>query len=674
MKRVLFAAVLISITLFAAPGRREPEAKLFHSAYIYYGANAGRVEVHAAQELARDLEKVFGFSPRVEPEQEQRGGGSGRAKAAVFYVGTAESHVQIQALVKKGIISVSALDPGPEAFVIRALPETGEVIIAGCDPRGALYGVYEYSRRFLGIDPFEYWTGKTPARLSGLEIPEASIREKPPAFKLRGYFDNDSDMLANFTGKKLIIEFELWKEMIDSLARLRYNFIDPFDTMGRAEFWNWPYYAKIFPGYKTDLELLNQIIDYAHEKGMMVQVSTSLGWEFHHLPYEHKCLSLHHQDWMNSYRYLLGNTPVGRADIYYHSPRDPWWDRPYRCRYEKALGIDSGRLHSRLLNDLEKLIREHNPGARVFCLFWSDGKSQWKRGSFQPSGMIDMVWADNGYGIFPDWPGDFRGHKFGIYIHAGYWRNHVLQDPYPSRIKESTLEAFRRGLTEYYFVNGQDFKHFILNLEACGRAAWDPQGFDSEKFYAEWAGRYFGKAGPLTMESLKSLHRASELAGGFANITMETSVALRTMNYRVPYCKNRSYMAPALESAQKSLELAGRAAALAPENAREIFNDQVLFPATIYLANLKLHRSVTGAADAKCEMLNPSAPPGKKIQARRRLKQFKSQAPAELQELRRLLEQGSGWEKWEGWSRPENFRKYQPPPTVEELKTALRRF
>jgi hypothetical protein len=248
-----------------------------------------------------------------------------------------------------------------------------------------------------------------------------------------------------------------------------------------------------------------------------------------------------------------------------------------------------------------------------------------------------------------------------------------MQDPYPERIQKETLEAYRRGMTEYYFVNGQDFKHFILNLEAAGEAAWDPQGFDPQKFYPAWAARYFGsEAAAATVESLKALHRASELAGGFANLTIETATALALMKYGVPYLRDYAYVKPALEAAEQSLQLAEQAAALVPAEDRLVFDDQVLFPAKIYLANLRLHAAIAGIIEAEAQILDPLAPSSKKIAAIKKISDLKKQAPQELDRLLELLEQGSGWDKWDGWTRPENFRKYQPPPTRQELQAALR--
>jgi len=42
-----------------------------------------------------------------------------------------------------------------------------------------------------------------------------------------------------------------------------------------------------------------------------------------------------------------------------------------------------------------------------------------------------------------------------------------------------------------------------------------------------------------------------------------------------------------------------------------------------------------------------------------------------LADLRGKLEKGSGWEKWNGWYKPEHFRVFTPPPTLDELDKVL---
>lgn len=643
---------------------------------IVYGEKASPAERHAAADLARDIERVCGTFVRDVSYLEYRMAKEITQKQVVF-VGTRDTHGGLRELASAKKIQLSAADPGPEAFIlqtVRNFPRKGTstLVIAGSDARGSMYGVYEFSRRFLGVDPYEYWTGKEPEKQNGFRIPDVKFRENPPVFPLRGYFDNDDDMIANWKGKPLVIEFDTWKEMIDSLARLRYNYIDLHDTLGRAEFWNWEYYTSRYD-YHTDLDLVEKIIDYAHGKGMLVQVPMYLGWEFHHLPYDKICLSRYQDEWMQVYRDYLTKSPLGKADMFLQRPRDPWWDKGYFCKEESEVGDSPGPLMTKMFDGLLGEVSRDRPGGKVICDLWAEGRAMWRAGNFAPAQSIDMLWADNGYAEYSEWPEDFKGHNFGIYIHAGYYLNHVMQDPYPECIKTATMEAVRRGMTHNYFVNGQDFKHFLLNMEACARAAWDPQSFNPDAFYREWTARYFGAdAAPLVVDSLKALHRASAEAGGFTKVMDMTDELISKLLLGGAEHRDVAPIMTALDDARQSLEIADTTAAIVPPDAALVYDDQILFPARIYYANLDLHRATVETANAFADSRDGSLPADQRKAARARLQEWKKQVPEKLKELRALLTEGSKWKKWEGWTRPENFRKITPPPDVALVERVMR--
>ena len=103
--------------------------------------------------------------------------------------------------------------------------------------------------------------------------------------------------------------------------------------------------------YKTDLELVEKIIDYAHSKAIMIQVPMYLGWEFYHITDKEVCLSENYDRWMEVYDYYLKNSPLGKADLFLQRPRHPFWDIGYNCNAEKRKGIKTGPLMTKMFND-----------------------------------------------------------------------------------------------------------------------------------------------------------------------------------------------------------------------------------------------------------------------------------------------------------------------------------
>ncbi|RKX40118.1 MAG: hypothetical protein DRP64_13155, partial [Verrucomicrobia bacterium] len=114
-----------------------------------------------------------------------------------------------------------------ETFVIEPLADKNILIVAGSDPRGAMYGLYELSERLLGTDPLKFWTGHVPDRKDGLVWRDGTIKEGPPTFQYRGFFINDEDSLLCWKNVDRNVEPEVYEEILGTICRLKGNMIAP---------------------------------------------------------------------------------------------------------------------------------------------------------------------------------------------------------------------------------------------------------------------------------------------------------------------------------------------------------------------------------------------------------------------------------------------------------------
>ncbi len=624
---------------------------------IVYGDMADSTEVNASKDLMADYQKVS----KEKVALERYGNRLNTAGFSnVIYIGTASSNTYIKNLVNKATTDLLKEALPPETFVLKSI-DSKTHLVAGADTRGTFYGVYEFSKRVLGTDPNAYWIGYNYQVRSNIQIPLLSFRKPAPVFKYRGYFDNDNDLLANFKGRKLIVELDLWKEMINTVARLGYNYIDIHDLLGRPEYYLRDYYIKLTP-YHTDLNLVEQVIDYAHSKGLLVQIPMYLGWEFKHISLDETCLTKYYDKWMETYTWYLTKTPIGKADLFLQRPRHPIYDWPYKCEEESRQGIKTGELMNKMFEGLYGLIQRFRPGAVLFCDLWSEGRPLWESGEFSPRKDIQMLWADGGHANFKEFPTDLKGYQFGVYIHAGVWYNNVTQSPYPDKIKDAALVAIDRKMTNNFLVNGQTFKDFLLNLTSCGLCAWDPASFDPESIYQEWTTKYFGEnISPEVIKVLKMTYDANQPIGGFRN-TMNASVQLlNKMDKRQYQIESVSSVDSSLAPAEKAFQLVQQLRPKLSAVKRISFEDQVAFPTEIFYLNLKFLRSVillnnTCATDAA----NKAA-----------IKQQADEMKNSLVRLRDKLSAGSGWEKWKGFYNPENFRIHTPPPSIEIINKII---
>ena len=133
----------------------------------------------AAANLASDLEKVLGGSLNF-------GEGSGKH----FLVGTIDHHRELES----GKIHDAMKHK--EGHFIRAVGD--EILILGADRRGTIYGIYEFSRRFLGVSPW-YFFADVPVRArEEVEIPDLFEDASYPTVEYRGIFINDEEELETW--------------------------------------------------------------------------------------------------------------------------------------------------------------------------------------------------------------------------------------------------------------------------------------------------------------------------------------------------------------------------------------------------------------------------------------------------------------------------------------------
>ncbi|MDE3253703.1 MAG: glycosyl hydrolase 115 family protein [Bacteroidota bacterium] len=617
---------------------------------LVYGDKADTIEINATKDLLKDWKQSVKERVTMVP---YHAGLSTSAYAHIIYIGTAKSNSFIQDYTQTHPNGKFSKPLEPETFVLQTTsPKT--LLIVGADTRGTFYGIYDFSQKILGVDPNTYWIGYQQKTKDKLVIPELSFRKPAPVYKYRGYFDNDNDLLANFKGRKLIVELDLWKEIINTVARLGYNYIDIHDLLGRPEYYLRDYYIKLTT-YHTDLKLVDEVIDYAHSKGLLVQIPMYLGWEFKHITLDQTCLTKYYDLWMETYQYYLTQTPLGKADLFLQRPRHPFYDWAYKCPEETAAGIRTGDLMNKMFEGLYQLLQKYRPGSVLFCDLWSEGRPLWASGEFSPRKDVEMLWADNGHADFKEFPKDLKGYSFGIYIHAGVWYNNVTQSPYPDKIKEAALMGIERKMTHNFLVNGQTFKNFLLNLTACGLCAWDPVSFDPELFYREWTSRYFGaNVSGDVVKILKWTYAANEPIGGFRN-TMNTTVQLlNRMQKKIVTRESMDKIDSTLQPAAQAWQLSEKLLPVIGPDKRTSYIDQIYFPAKIFYLDQELLKSVL--------LLNNTLATDKNNTSL--VQQQAAIMRESLVKLREALTAGSGWDKWKNFYLPENFRIHTPPPDL----------
>ncbi len=137
---------------------------------VVYADDASPAEKHAAMELASHLKEVCGTELSVLPESRIK------PDTKSFYVGK----------TKFALANGIDFDKfSPEEWLIRA--RSGSIVISGGQPRGALYGVYEFLERFAGVAWLdEHYTDF--AKRGEVVLPENLDLQGKPFFRYRGQY------------------------------------------------------------------------------------------------------------------------------------------------------------------------------------------------------------------------------------------------------------------------------------------------------------------------------------------------------------------------------------------------------------------------------------------------------------------------------------------------------
>lgn len=481
---------------------------------VFVGGKASPLELGVAENLANDLQIVTARDVTIEVESDSHSEG-----ILIGCPETSEIINKYHAQGRLGLKNLSGSSEGGSIDVVEDLQGDKLLIIAGIDPMGTQYTVYDFCTQELGVDPCSFWTGYSPQILKNFILSSVESRVLHcPVIPIRCYFDNDNDELANMTKPYLEIDFSYWKEIIDTLLRLKYNAVDLHDHLGRTEYVTREPYLKLKPDYEVNTELLNRIIDYAHSRGMKIQVSFFLGWSFKSISDEvsHNWRD-HKEEWLSTWQYYLKETPIGRSDIFLNRPRDQRLDHPFRSSNEET----AVNVFNEAFPLMKDIIREHNPQAVVIVDLYSEGRAAYRDG-FRPQPVEDYIlcWPDSGFGLFAGPLEDLRPYRAGIYMHAGFWRNHLVVDPYVELLEKSMKQAmYQYDMREYCLVNGQTFRHFLLNIEACSKIAWFGNSFNSEEFHKEWINRYFGNEQVGFIKTLlELLHQGQVSENGYVQI------------------------------------------------------------------------------------------------------------------------------------------------------------
>ncbi len=429
----------------------------------------------------------------------------------VIVAGTIGHSPVIDGLVASGALDVAAVKGKWEAFV-SALVETPipgcprALVIAGSDPRGTIYGLYDVSEQ-IGVSPWYFWADVAvrPRKEIWVTLADGGTKvQRPPTVRYRGIFLNDEQpALTSWVASRwpdtaygagygpgfYALVFEL-------LLRLRANYLWPAiwgSMFGADDAANQPL-----------ADAFEVVMGSSHTEPLMRAQN-----EFAHFYTGPWAYNLNNATIDEYFRY-----GVQRAKPY---ARNSLWTVGMRGSGDTAiegLGTDVivAMLDTLVRNQQAIIGRGLGVGVgddalaavpQMWCLY-KEVQSYLFAGLRVPD-SVTLLWSDDNWGNVRRLPlasERARAAGAGVYYHFDYvgdtrdykWINTVQL----AKTAEQMQLAYARGADRIWIVNVGDLKPLELPISHFLDMAWDADrwaGADATaEWTAAWAAREFGPA------------------------------------------------------------------------------------------------------------------------------------------------------------------------------------
>ena len=423
------------------------EATIGYSTQEYEGVKI------AINNLKADIERVLGKAPLLKEGQ----------KEVSILVGTIGKNADIDRLKLKD------LKDKREKFIITTM--NNQIVIAGSDKRGTIYGIYELSRQ-LGVSPWYYWADVPVTKRSEAYIKKGTYTDGEPAVAFRGIFLNDeapclTSWVKNTFGTNYG-DHHFYEKVFELLLRLKGNMMWP-------AMWGWAFYADDPENGKL-----------ADRMGIMMGTS-------HHEPMarNHQEYARHRGEW-GAWNYQTNQQKLDqffREGIERMKGTEDIVTIGMRGDGDEAMSDKADtKLMERIVKNQRKIIKEVTGKApekttQVWALY-KEVQDYYDAGFRVPDDVIMLVCDDN-WGNIRRVPIDDkeRAHKggWGIYYHVDYvgaprntkWLN-VTQT---QQMFEQLSLAYDFGIQRMWILNVGDLKPMEYPIQLFMDMAWNPKEY-----------------------------------------------------------------------------------------------------------------------------------------------------------------------------------------------------
>jgi len=452
---ILILTAMLSIVSYAAEPfvlfQSAADALSLNGATVGFDSREHMCVQRAVVNLCADMERVTGIKPTM-------------ADQPTILIGTVGSNRQIDEWVKRG--ELRDLKGRTEKYIIKTIGQ--QLVIAGSDKRGTVFGIYELSQQ-IGVSPWYWWMDVPVVHRDTLYIINGEYTDGEPAVRYRGLFLNDeAPCLTSWVKNTFGTDYgdhRFYEKVFDLILRLKGNFLWP-------AMWGWAFYADDPLNSKT-----------ADEMGVIIGTS-------HHEPMarNHQEYARHRNDW-GPWNYQKNQQKLDqffREGIERMKGTDDIVTIGMRGDGDEAMSEDADtKLLQTIVENQRKIIKQvtGKPASKtpqVWALY-KEVLDYYDKGMRVPDDVLILLCDDNWGNLRRVPNAKERQHPggWGLYYHVDYVgapRNSKWLNVTPSQnMWEQLTLAADYGLDRMWILNVGDLKPMEYPITLFMDMAWNPR-------------------------------------------------------------------------------------------------------------------------------------------------------------------------------------------------------
>ena len=441
--------------------------------------------IRAAHDLGDDVRKVTGFSSQVSLQSSDS---PWMKQPKSIIVGTIGKSRIIDSIIKQKKLDVRKVKGQWESYIIDVVD--GNLVIAGSDKRGTIYGIYDMSER-IGVSPW-YWMADAPvAHKDTLYYDGGCFIQPSPKVKYRGIFINDEwpsfgTWCNNHFGG---VNAKAYEHIFELLLRLKANYFWP--AMWATAF------NEDDPESPRLADEMGIVMGTSHHEPMMrahkeyTSRRNEIGpWDYSKNPTNLDKFFIEGIKHAKNYENIITIGMRGDGDVAMGSGND---------------ADNMNTLESVIKNQRRIISKVMGKKASEVPQLWAifTEVQRYYDAGFRVPDDVTLLFCDNNWGYIRRKGRDFERKRkggIGLYYHidmnGGPWNDRWVNTTTIPKLREQLNIAYQSGIDRIWIINVGDLKPKEVPIDFIMRYAWNPDAIkpgDETRYLEGFAERIFGK-------------------------------------------------------------------------------------------------------------------------------------------------------------------------------------